>query len=745
VSPPHSPPAGPSAPLPPRKRVAVAGNPNTGKTTLFNQLTGSHAKVGNYAGITVERRSGAIDLARSGEVELIDVPGTYSLAARSEEEQVAIQAIAGLHPLEEPDAVLVVVDATQLSRNLYLLLQILDLGTPVVIALNMVDQLKAIGQEIDVAVLERELNVPVCAVVASRGEGLEALREAIDSVLVDGEKGVSSRDWRSVEPDLAADIAVLESAVPEEWHRGSPVRRHALALWALLSVDEKDELGGVPTELRRVVKERHRLADAQGRALEEEVIRARYAWIDERIASFLRQARPRTLSTTDRIDRVLLHPALGFAVFLALMALMFQTLFAGADPMIGWIETAVGWAGARIEGLLSESLLRDLLVNGLIEGVGAVFVFLPQILLLFLFIGVMEDTGYMARVAFLMDRIMKSIGLHGRAFVPMLSGFACAVPAVMATRTMERKRDRILTMMVVPLMTCSARLPVYGLLIAALLPSDTNPPFAQSMVLVGIYLFSTLLALLCAAVLGRTVLRGPCVPLLLEMPPYRMPHWPSVLRMMWEKSAFFVKQAGTIILVCSIGMWLLLTFPRDVPLEGNYEALRTEARAELVSAEDAAALHHRLSVIDGEEQGERLRLSYAGRFGRMLEPVIEPLGFDWQIGVGLIGAFAAREVFVSTMAVVYGIGGDPDEQSSALRDRIRTQRRPDGRMVFTPLVCFSLLVFFALACQCMSTLAAVKRESASWRWPLFLFGYMTAIAWCASFLVYQGGRLIGFE
>ncbi|MEW6071642.1 MAG: ferrous iron transport protein B [Planctomycetota bacterium] len=728
----------------PRRRVAVAGNPNTGKTTLFNRLTGSRARVGNYPGITVDRHFGLLRLPRAGEIELMDVPGTYSLAARSAEEELAIQAIAGLHPLEKPDAIVVVVDATQLARNLYFVLQVLELGIPTVIALNMVDELGKSGQEVDVAALEREIGVPVRPVVALRGEGLDALRASIDAVLANGTAGRPGWCWRPTAPALVADLTALEDAVPESWHHGDQARRRALALWSLLSIDEHDELRGVPAGLRVAVRARRAAAEATGRSIEEEVIQGRYAWIDARVRSFLHETRSRIVSLTDRLDRVLLHPALGFAIFLVAMGLVFQALFTGADPFIGWIERAIAALGRAVEGVLPAGSFRDLLVHGLIEGVGAVLVFLPQILLLFFFLGVMEDTGYMSRVAVLMDRIMKMIGLHGRAFVPMLSGYACAVPAIMATRTMERKRDRLLTMMVVPLMTCSARLPVYGLLIAALYPPHAQAPFAQGLLLVAIYLFTTVLALLCAAVLGRTVLRGPRIPLIVEMPPYRMPHWPSVLRMMGQKSMCFVRQAGTIILVCSVGMWVLLSFPRHSALATEYEARRAEVRAELAAGE-SSDLTARLAALDGEEESARLRGSYAGRFGRLLEPVLAPLGFDWQIGIGLIGAFAAREVFVSTMAVVYGLGPDVDEQSDALRDRIRLQRRPDGQRVFTPLVCFSLMVFFALACQCMSTLATVKRETATWRWPALLFAYMTALAWGASFLVYQGGRLLGFE
>jgi ferrous iron transport protein B len=420
-----------------------------------------------------------------------------------------------------------------------------------------------------------------------------------------------------------------------------------------------------------------------------------------------------------------LHPALGFVLFLALMTVVFQALFAGADPIIGWIEGLFGWLGARAASVLPDGFLEDLVVNGLIAGVGSVLVFLPQILLLFLFIGLLEDTGYMARVAYLMDRVMRALGLHGRAFVPMLSGYACAVPAILATRTMERHRDRLLTMLVVPLMTCSARLPVYGLLIAAIVPVGSGGPFAQGLLLAGMYLFSTVIALLAAAVLGRTILKGPRVPLLLEMPPYRVPHWPSVVHMMWQKSSVFVKEAGTVILACTVAMWALLSYPQ-------HSAPAPEPAAVLAAPDDASAA------------AAQLQQSYGGRLGRALEPAIAPLGFDWKIGVGLIGAFAAREVFVSTMAVVYGLE-DASDDSPALRERLRTETRSDGRKLYTPLVCLSLMIFFALSCQCMSTLAVVKRETRSWRWPAFLFAYMTALAWVASFVVYQGGRLLGFE
>jgi ferrous iron transport protein B len=423
------------------------------------------------------------------------------------------------------------------------------------------------------------------------------------------------------------------------------------------------------------------------------------------------------------------------------MGVVFQSLFSWADPAIGWIESAVSLLSQLARDVLPGGLVRDFVCDGLIAGVGSVVVFLPQILLLFFFIGLMEDSGYMSRVAFLMDRIMRSIGLHGRAFVPMLSGYACAVPAILATRTMERQRDRTLTMLVIPLMTCSARLPVYALLIGALFPPSSVFGFVpvQGLMMIAMYAFSTVMALAAAAVLSRTLFKGPRVPLILELPPYRRPHWRTVLRMMWQRSRMFLREAGGVILVCTIVLWVLLSFPRGADGEERLEAARTELVARNVPVDE---IERTLETLSQEQAGETLRSSYGGRLGHALEPVIAPLGFDWKVGIGLIGAFAAREVFVSTMGVVYGVGDEAD--SATLREKIRAESRADGKPVYSPLMGISLMVFFALACQCMSTLAAVYRETRSWRWPVFMFAYMTALAWLASFVVYQGGQSLGF-
>jgi ferrous iron transport protein B len=635
-----------------------------------------------------------------------------------------------------------VADATQLTRNLYLALQVIETGLPLVIALNMVDMLEARHQEIDARAAGRALGVPVIRVCAADGTGLDELRKAVDDVLQDPSKGQHGARWLPEDPLLAADVNAVGGEIPQDGHLGEETRRSALAVWAVLSLDEHDEIRDVPDALRERVDARRRLAAASGRDIETEIIRGRYEWIDGHAPSFLKDHGDAPRTKTDRLDRVLLNPVLGFSAFLLMMGLVFQSLFSWADPAIGWIETLFGWIQGWAVQTLPAGIVTDFVTQGLIEGVGSVVVFLPQIALLFFFIVLMEDSGYMARVAFIMDRLMKAIGLHGRAFVPMMSGFACAVPAILATRTMERKRDRMLTMMVIPLMTCSARLPVYALLIGALFPPDRvfGVLPVQGLLMVGMYLFSTVVALVAAAVLGRTVFKGPSVPLLLEMPPYRMPHWPSVLRSVWQRSRVFLTEAGTVILACTVVMWGLLSFPKDASVAERYETLRAEAATVLPPDE----LAERLDRLGTEQAGEELRASWGGRLGHAIEPVIEPLGFDWKIGIGLIGAFAAREVFVSTMGVVYGLGEEVDEESVGLRQKLRQEAHADGRPVYTPLAGLSLMVFFALACQCMSTVAVVKRETLSWRWPAFLFVYTGLLAWGASFAVYQGGRLLGF-
>lgn len=698
----------------PAIRVAFAGNPNTGKTSLFNRLTGATARVGNYAGVTVEREE-AIWRLGGQTVHVVDIPGTYSLAARSGEEQVAVRALFGLDGEPRPQLVVLVVDSTQLVRNLYLAVQLAEAGLPFVVALNLMDEARKLGPPPDAAAVSRALGVPVVATSAQTGEGLPELGAAVLAAL-----GKPPRpDVRPAYP--AALEADIEALVPYG-AAASPAEARALALWTLLSVDEQDELIDIPPAVRAEMARRRAGAAAAGRDLDLEVVSARYAWLaahDFRPPVAVASAAP---DRSQRVDRFLLHPLWGGLTFLVVMGVLFQTLFAWSDPLVGLIEASLAATGEAVAGVLPPGMFTDLLVDGVIAGVGSVVVFLPQILLLFLLLGFLEDSGYMARVAFLVDRLMRSVGLHGRAFVPMLSGYACAVPAIMATRTLERRRDRLLTMMVVPLMSCSARLPVYTLVIATVLGTEATlfglP--GRPLAMVAMYLFSTLTALIAAGVLGRTLLKGPHVPLLLELPPYRMPRLPTVLRQMWLRARSFLTEAGTTILVVTVILWGLLYFPRYQPAAG----------VEL----DEAAL-----------ASEQLAQSYGGTLGRAIEPVIAPLGFDWKIGVGLVGAFAAREVFVSTMGLMYGIGADVDETSVGLREHMQAARKADGTPVWTPLTGAALMVFFALSAQCLSTLAVVRRESRSWGWATFLFAYMTALAWGASAMVVGVGRALGFS
>ncbi|GDX83736.1 ferrous iron transport protein B [Deltaproteobacteria bacterium] len=704
---------------PRRPRVAIAGNPNTGKTTLFNRLTGSNAKVGNYPGVTVEREESTWKL-RGGTIDVVDIPGTYSLASRSAEEQVAVRAIFGLDGGARPDLVIVVADSTQLLRNLYLAVQLAEANLPFVLALNLIDVARKQGAVPDPAKISAAFGVPVVAVSAQTGEGLERLavvvREALDSP---PRPEVDINYPAAVEADIAALLPYAAAATPGE--------ARALALWSLLSVDDQDELVDVTPAVRKEVAAIRARAAAAKRDPDLEIVGARYRWLEGHDFGELGKG---NAGGSERFDRVLLHPVWGGLVFMVVLGLLFQTLFTWSDPLVGLIESGFSWLAEALAATLPAGVLTDMVIDGGVQGVGSVVVFLPQIMLLFFLLGFLEDSGYMARVAFLVDRMMRSVGLHGRAFVPMLSGYACAVPAIMATRTLERRRDRLLTMMVVPLMSCSARLPVYTLVVATVLaPGSTVLGLPSRMVaMVGMYVFSTATALLAAGVLGKTLLKGPNVPLLLELPPYRMPRLATVLRQMWMRAKSFLTEAGTTILFATLVLWALLYFPRHTP-----PIAVAGASAELSVEDPAAAAQAQLAQ------------SYGGRLGRAIEPVIRPLGFDWKIGVGLVGAFAAREVFVSTMGVMYGIGDDADETSLSLREHLQAERKADGTPVWTPLTGVSLMVFFALSAQCLSTLAVVRRESRSWRWPVVMFFYMTTLAWVASAAVQGVGQLIGLR
>jgi len=712
-------------------QVLIAGNPNSGKSTLFNALSGGSARVGNYPGVTVDRTSAHLHLD-SGPVELVDVPGTYSLTASSPEEQLAVNALLE----RNTRAVVCVVDATTLKRGLYLALQLIESGVPVIVAMNMMDAAERMGLHIDTEVLSSLLGAPVVPVVATKRRGLDALRRQVERTL--------RPDARSKPPDigypeaLRADIARLLPAI-EKWRPHATANEaRAFALWCMLSLGD-DDLVGVPEAVREIAADLRNQAASEGRNPHLEIIAARYDWVDDVVRRTCSERAPQ-MPFSEKVDRVLTHPVAGILIFALVMFGIFEALFAGAEPFMDAIESLTTSLQDLAVAALPAGVLRDLIVEGIIAGVGNVLVFAPQILLLFLFIGFLEDSGYLARVAFVIDRVMKGVGLHGKAFVPLLSGFACAVPAVMATRTIERRRDRLVTMLALPLMSCSARLPVYILIVGTVFAGMSVGWFsAGAVALFSMYVLSVLVTLGAAAVLRRTVLRGPTPTFLLEMPPYRWPSATILWLNAWRRLRIFLVDAGTIILAMTIVLWAVLSFPKSEEVTERYEAERARIQQMDLSA---AAEEEALRSLESAEAGAQLEQSLGGRFGHAIEPALRPIGFDWQIGVGIIGAFAAREVFVSTLGVVFGIG-EADEENKPLRQALRDARHADGTPVMTPLSGVSLMVFFLLACQCMSTIAVVRKESGSWKWPLFLFSYMTVLAYLASLLVYQGGRLLG--
>jgi ferrous iron transport protein B len=704
--------------------IALAGNPNAGKTTLFNALTGLRQKVANYPGVTVERKEGAWSLA-AGEppARLIDLPGLYSLDAASLDEQIARDVITGRIPrLPAPDVIVAVVDATNLERNLYLVTQLLEYGRPLVVALTMVDLAGKRNLEIDEKKLAEALGVMVVPVTSVQRLGLDALAHA---ALKAAKSEGAGAGW-CLSPLAERELAALIGKNDDSSSRHTALRD--------LYADELPE-----NEWRRdaIRSARERLAESNPDWWQEPLL-ARYNWIEKITARSVTSDVSQSLTTTERIDRLLTHKFFGPLILIAVMLLVFQTIFSWANLPMDLIDKGFGRLGAAVGGLMSEGLLRDLLVDGVIAGVGGVVVFLPQILLLFFFISILEDTGYMARAAFLMDRLMRGVGLHGKAFMPLMSSFACAIPGIMATRTIENPKDRLATIMIAPFMSCSARLPVYTLMIAAFFPGRKLFGFLSvgALLIMAMYLLGIIVAVGVAWVLKRTILKAPTPPLVLELPPYRVPNVLTIFQVMISRAWLFLKRAGTVILAISIILWALATFPRMEKPDTQTSPASPASQTDGSGSTDSQAI---------DPQGEQLRQSYAGRAGRFLEPVIRPLGFDWKMGVALISSFAARETLVSTLSIIYNVGNDEDAQSDSLVNAVREAKKPDGTPAWTPLVALSMMVFFVLAMQCMSTVAIVRRETNSWRWPLFMVAYMTVLAYIASFITYQGGRLLGFS
>ena len=735
--------------------VVLTGNPNCGKTTLFNALTGLRGRVGNYAGVTVERKEGSLTGADARfPVTLLDLPGTYSLSPQSPDEQIArdilFQRVADV---PAPDLVVVVVDASNLQRNLYFATQVIELGHPTLLTLNMVDVARDQGHDIDTDALSKALGVPVIPMVASQGEGLEPLRQSIRSQASSpGTRHVIPREFNELPEAFGREAQAIETALERHFpHRSRLAAAEALLLLSderALPTDKTNTDGNTngntantryPEALIEQVLSARRRLEAAGVDWRSTAIEARYARLFAIEQHVTRETPPPDELLSDRIDRVVTHRVWGPLIFVTVMALMFQSIFWLAQYPMDGIEAAVDALAQWVGSSMPPGDLNDLITRGAIAGVGSVVIFLPQICLLFLFIGLLEDTGYMSRAAFLMDRLMSRVGLHGKSFIPMLSSFACAIPGIMATRTIETRQDRLATILVAPLMSCSARLPVYTVLIAACIPQRNGWP---GLTLLMMYLLGIAGALGMAWIFKKTLLRGEPPMLILELPPYKRPMLGAVLRQMWDRSKLFLKRAGTVILGINILLWFLATYPRSSELQQEFDQRHAQWK-QAASNPPTSAESETLKRLDQEEAGEKLRQSFAGRLGRAIEPALKPLGFDWKIGIGIVTSFAAREVFVSTLSVVYNVGGD-SENTASLAEVMKSERRDDGRKTYTPLTGLTLMVFYVFAMQCVSTVAVVRRETNSWKWPLFQTVYMTSLAWILAFLTYQVGTRLGF-
>ncbi len=708
----NPPPTQPAPARAPASVYALVGNPNCGKSTLFNALTGLKQKVGNYPGVTVERKVGTTYTQHGHPLTLIDLPGTYSLAARSPDEAVTRDVLLGRRAdTAMPDRIVCVVDATNLERNLYLVHQILDLGRPVILVLNMMDVAEQAGLKIHTSRLEHILGIPVIACAASSGRGLIDLKLALSRT----DLPLSRHAW-DIPPAIAPAVSELQASLQDNDDK-PPLIARAEALLLLTDQDSVRVAGSTPlsARTREILQHWENRWAADGTDWAAALVNARYDSIGLLTADIVSTAStaPVGPSRSDRIDAWVTHPVWGWCIFGVIMATMFLSIFTFAGIPMGWIESLVATISAGVSDLIPPGELHDLIIDGAISGVEGVIIFLPQILILFLFIGLLESTGYMARAAFIMDRLMSKVGLNGRSFIPLLGSYACAIPGIMAARTIEQPKDRLVTILVAPFMSCSARLPVYLLLIAALVPEEQVPVGPKILIMLLMYALGTFGAFGFAWLFKKTLLRGAPPLMIMELPPYRLPRIRDVLLQMIERGGLFVKRAGTIILGLSIVLWFLANYPK---------------------------------VPENQPEVDPLSYSMAGRAGHALEPVIAPLGFDWRIGIGLIQSFAAREVFNSAMGVIFAVEetGDEEETRTHLRDALRAAERPDGSKLFTPLICLNLMVFYVFAMQCISTIAVVKRETNSWRWPLFQLGYMTGFAWFVCLLIYQVGHTLGY-
>ncbi len=735
------------------RRVALIGNPNVGKTTVFNILTGMRQKVGNYPGVTVEKKVGR--LAGKDAIDIIDLPGSYSLSPKSLDERIAYDVLMGhVEGEDAPDLAVCVVDASNLERNLYLVTQVIDVGLPVIVALNMTDAAEEAGLQIDVPGLQEALGVPVIPMVASQNEGLGKLKYQMRKEELPPR---ATRQW-SIMPVVDVVLPELMEALEGKVEKKG---RFIEALQCLTNDTMLESWENRAPVFHAHVLETREMLEEQKAPFRQAEIMGRYGWLSPLVARVTtRKIDPSQRTLSDKIDAVLTHRIAGPLLFGLLLLLIFEAVFSWAEPAMDLIELGVVNLGSGVRTVFPEGLVTDLVVDGMITGVGNVAVFLPQILLLFFFLGLMEDTGYMARSAFIMDRLMSRVGLSGGSVVPLLSSFACAIPGIMAARTLANPRDRLITILVAPLMSCSARLPVYTLFIAAFLPTGTILGLFsfQGVAMFSMYLLGTVMAFVAAFVLRRIVFKGESSFFAMELPPYRMPRFRQIFWRMIDRSKAFVVRAGKIIFGMSIILWILARFPvsdadpglaaQRADADQRAESSRVEMVASGMSEEDAlSAVETEMAdeyyTLDAAEAGYQIEHSFIGMLGHGLEPIMRPLGFDWKISAGIVSAFAAREVIISALATIYSVG-DVDEDSPLLRDKLKADTYEDGSPVYTPLVAVSLLVFFVLALQCMSTLAIARRETNTWKWPAVMWLYMTGLAYLFSLVIYQGGMALGW-
>ena len=708
----------------PSASIAVVGNPNSGKSTLFNRLTGMRQRTANYPGVTVEKHVGVVRIDNVS-LELIDLPGMFALSAHSLEERIAADVVLGrIAGVRRPDAVLAVVNTTHLYQGLYLVQQMLELGVPVMVALTMTDAAEAGGIRVDAEALSRSLGgIPVCPVVATTGQGIAQLREVL-KILPEAVQPKPPEFWTELSAESEALARDMPATVPRfEIERALIDRDSALA-------QEVAGYLGAGGE-QRLEASRERLFGTEPPLANE--ARRRYAWVRE-VMKEVQHVAPVISTVGTRVARFMNRPVPGTIGLFLVMALVFQAVFAWATPLMDVIDSATAMLGAYVRQSLPEGALASFIADGAIAGVGSVVVFLPQILILFLFIIVLEDSGYLARAAYLMDRLMRSVGLSGQSIIPMISSFACAVPGIMATRVIPNRRDRFATILAAPFMTCSARLPVYALLIAAFVPRrDVGFMNLQGLVLFGLYVLGILAGLGTALLLRKTALHGPKPTFALMLPEFRRPNTQTVLMQLLGRARIFLKRAGTVIFAVALVIWALAYFPRSDEIQANHVA-QQRAAAEMYSGERLAEA---LTVLDNETAAAQLEQSALGRAGKLVAPVFEPLGWDWKISAAVIAGFPAREVVIAVLGTVYAVGDEADE--STLTQRLTASRRADGTPVFTLPMVIGLLIFYAFCLQCAATIAVIRRETNSWRWPLFAWSYMTALGYLGALLVYQFG------